>query len=163
VVVIVAGIDPGKTGALAVIDLERRVLMVHITPTIRVGKTKRDYDVGAMRDLLLCHPIQMCMIERQQAFPGQGRSSALSLGVGYGIWLGLLGALDVPHQIVSPRLWSGMMMRGVEGVGKQRNIKAARLVFPKQSLLATERSRKPHDGIADALLIAEYCSRTMRN
>ena len=52
-------------------------------------------------------------------------------------------------------------MRDSPGEGKARNIKAAMMLFPDQALLATERSRKPHDGLADALLIAEYCMRSM--
>ena len=160
---LVSGIDPGKTGGISILDTDTRdVVFLGLTPTVKVGKSKRDYDIGGMRRILESHDIKMCLIERQQAFPGQGRSSALNLGVGFGVWLGLLGALKIPHEIVGPRTWTSSMLRDSPGDGKARNIKAAMMLFPDQNLLASERSRKPHDGLADALLIGEYCLRMMR-
>lgn len=161
---LVCGIDPGKDGAVAVLDTrDRGVVFLGTTPTVRIGKTKRDYNVGGMRNILSSLEIKMCFIEKQQAFPGQGRSSALNLGMGFGLWLGLLGGLKIPHDVISPRSWTSEILRDSPGEGKARNIKAAMMLFPDQTLLASERSRKPHDGLADALLIAEYCARRMRS
>ena len=160
---IVCGIDPGKDGAIAGLDLDsREVVFKHVTPTLKSGKSKREYDIVSMADILRSHELGFVMIERQQAFPGQGRSSAFQLGVGYGIWLGLLGALAISHEIVSPRMWTGSLVRGSSGTGKGRNINAAKRLFPTLDLRATERSRKAHDGIADAVLIAEYGARRIR-
>ena len=163
---LICGIDPGKSGAVAIIDTGSvascRVMRVAVTPTIKVGKTKRDYDCVAMAELLSGEPkIDFCLIERQQAFRGQGVSSMFSLGVGYGMWLGILGALRIPHETVSPRVWTKAMVGGGRD-GKASNILACRRLFPEQTLLATDRSRKEHDGLADALLIAEYASRIGR-
>ena len=39
---------------------------------------------------------------------------------------------------------------------KNTSIDLCKRLFPDINLLATPRSRKPHDGMAEALLIAEY-------
>ena len=163
---VVCGIDPGKSGAVAIIDgvapPSEKVLSLSVTPTVRSGKTKREYDTSAMADVLRGFAIDYCIIVRQQAFRGQGVSSMFSLGAGYGMWLGILGCLQIPHVIVSPTVWTRKMV-GTGRDGKLSNIAACRRMFPTCDLLATERSRKPHDGLADALLLAEYGLRTLRD
>lgn len=58
--------------------------------------------------------------------------------------------------LVPVHRWQKFMYMGVAGEGKERSINAAKALFPLVSLLATGLSRKPHDGMADALLIAAY-------
>lgn len=41
------------------------------------------------------------------------------------------------------------------------SIKKAQELFPDVSLLASDRCKRPHDGLADALLIAEYGRRRL--
>jgi hypothetical protein len=54
------------------------------------------------------------------------------------------------------------MLAGTPGEDtKQRSVIAAQRLFPNVSLLPTPRCKKPSDGIADALLIAEWGRRKM--
>ena len=96
-------------------------------------------------------------VEKTQAAPGQGVTSMHSFGIGAGIILGVLAALDIPTELVVPSVWTRVMHRGSQGATpKERSRETALRLFPGHTFLATSRSRKPHEGIIDAVLIAEY-------
>lgn len=78
-------------------------------------------------------------------------------GAAFWFFVGIFGALRIPFEPALPRVWQREMHRGTPaGDTKQRSIVAAQRLFPRVSLLPTERSRRPNDGLADALLISEY-------
>jgi hypothetical protein len=159
--VIVGGIDPGKDGALCVLD-SKRIIFSTKTPVVRVGKgSKREYDVPAMLELLKKFSFDIVLIEKQQAFPGQGVSSTFSTGFGYGLWVGLLCAAQIPYEEVRPASWSRTMLAGASGKGKGAHILAAKRVFPGINLRKSERARTDDDGLADAALIAMYGHRRL--
>jgi hypothetical protein len=150
-----AGIDPGKTGALALLDADGQVL--DLTPMPMIG---REYDVATIagtlhrwreRQTFVC-------VEKLQPMPRSmgGASANFARGVA-SAWSWVLIALRVPHHVVPPRTWQKRMHEGTVGWDtKARSIQAAGRLFPSTSLLRTPRSRKLDHGLADALLIAEY-------
>lgn len=147
------GIDPGLDGAVAKQDsFECRV---YATPTVRISRG-RDYDEPAMRAILEGTLNPTAIIEKQQSMPGQGVRSTFMTGGGYYIWRGLLSGLGIPYEIVTARRWQKLMHGVASGDPKGRSIMACKRLFPTVSLLKSDRCRTPHDGIADALLIAEY-------
>ena len=155
---IVIGIDPGISGAVAAVDSEtRELLRVADTPVFNVQKG-REYDISGMADLLrsiiLGNPARV-VIERAQPMPGQGVTSTFSTGMGYGIWIGLLGALEIPYSSVRPCEWTRKLFKGVPGEGKARSILLASQTFPGIELVPPG-CRKPRDGRADAACLA-YC------
>lgn len=153
------GIDPGKSGFLVAIDGDGNVVAEAATPTIRVGRSRREYDVPAMRDALrgLGPDAAFVTIEKQQAMPGQGGTSMFSVGLGMGLWVGLVVGLGFPYQVVHPRTWRKAMCRDVPGEDpKGRSILAAQRLFPDVDLRKSERARKPDHNKADALLLASY-------
>ncbi len=157
----IVGIDPGLSGAVAVLNKEETpdVLGVWDTPTLALEKSKRAYDIPGMLKLLCELPSVVpvhVFIERQQAFPGQGVSSMFKIGYGYGLWLGILSALKFPYTVVSPVVWTKAMLAGIPGEGKDRSIEAAHRLFPNISV------GKSYRGRADALLIAEYGRRSVK-
>ena len=85
------GIDPGKDGAIAAIS-SGAIPQVFITPTVLTGKGgKRNYDERMMGkifyQLIKSYPdCEFVTIEKQQAMPGQGRTSMFSIGEGGGLW-----------------------------------------------------------------------------
>ena len=158
---IVGGIDPGKDGAIVILD-GKRVIFSTKTPVLRVGKgTKREYDPAAMKEILDRFKFDLVMIEKQQSFPGQGVSSTFATGFGYGLWIGLLSASGIPYEEVRPAAWSKVMLAGATGKGKGAHILAAKRVFPGINLKKSERARTDDDGIADAALLAMYGYRRM--
>ena len=79
----VAGIDPGLTGALAIID-EYRVVFVDDLPVhqIHAGKrTRAEIDLGGMRELLTSLTYDHVFIEQVAARPGQGVTSMFRFGL----------------------------------------------------------------------------------
>jgi len=155
----IIGIDPGKSGAVVSMNLETHaVSSKQITPMVKVGKSRQEYDIQGMSEMLksLSKDGGKVFIERQQARPGQGVSSMFTTGMGYGLWLGICGGLEIPIEVVSPTSWTREMLRGVPGEGKGRNILGAKRLFPSEDLRKSDRARVAHDGICDALLICEY-------
>lgn len=159
---IVAGIDPGLDGAVAILDHDGQLILFP-TPVIKAaGGGKRSFDLARMQDILC--PVRnvagLVVIERVGAMPGQGVTSMFNFGMGYGMWLGLLAGLGIPHQPVMPAAWKKSILAGT-AKDKQAAIEFINRRFPGVSLLATPKSRVPHDGFADASCLALYARQLM--
>lgn len=150
------GIDPGLDGGVALLDGETNELTLFKTPVIG-GK---EYDIQEMKNILL--RIQgkkaSATIENQISMPGQGLTSTLQTGKGFGIWLGLLAGLNVPYQVVSARQWQNRLFTGVKSTldTKDKSITVAKRLFPHADFRKSERATVANDGLTDAANIAEY-------
>ena len=152
------GIDPGLNGGLAFLDDELKVLALYVMPTI-AGK---DYDIQAIKNLLVSVRPDLATIETQIALPGQGLSSTLQTGKGFGILLGLMAGLDIPHQVIGAKQWQNKLYTGVSAKldTKAKSEIIAKRLFPKLDFRRSERATKAHDGLTDAACIAEYTRRS---
>ncbi len=162
----VIGIDPGKDGFICLLDGEE--VLSWPTPTINISKkgNKRGYLVPEMRRFLAVANPDFVVIEKQQAMPGmmkggkmvkQGVASSFATGQGYGLWEGLVAGLGLKYILVHPRTWQKVCHRDVQGDNtKARSILAAGRLFPNVDLRKNDKCRVPHDGKADALLLAWY-------
>ena len=164
---VVAGIDPGLDGAVFVI--EDGNARAFITPTLPAGKgTKRLYDVGVMAGVVDMRPsLDLVVIEQQRAFGGplarqKGTASAFSTGYGYGLWLGILSALRIPYEAVTPQAWHRALLGGLQGDNKARAIQKAQALFPSLDLRRSERARISHSGIADAVCLSWLALKMMK-
>jgi len=152
----IAGIDPGLTGAVAIINGGN--VIFHDTPTIKMKngkKTKTEFLPAEMADLFIRENVEHVYIEQVSARPGQGVTSMFSFGKGYGIWIGILAALKIPYTFITPQAWKKHMMQGMKDKDAAR-IRAQQL-YPSTT---QELSREKDIGRADALLIAE-CGRML--
>lgn len=154
---LVIGIDPGLSGAIAVIKLDGTVDF-HDCPLFTVG-TKHVYHPGGMAALLRQyqehHPNLLVGLEKVHSMPGQGVASTFLFGEGFGIWLGILAALRIPHELITPQSWKRGMMNG-----QNKDKDASRLVALRLFPSVSDRLKlKKHHGRADALLIAEFLRR----
>jgi hypothetical protein len=157
---IVAGVDPGKEGAIAVLDADGRVLDLGPIPLIKSPKGRDHYDLAAIRDhMLALRDLQVfVVVEKLQPMPMSkgGTIANYARGESQG-WNWLLEALKIPYSLVTPQAWQRAMFAGTTGTDpKQRSILAAQRLFPGVSLRRTARCRTSSDGMSDALLIAEY-------
>ena len=96
------GIDPGLTGAVAVLDHAGALVALHDVPTLTLRTsrgTRQDYDVPGMAALLQPYTDfrVYILLEEAQAMPGQGVRSMFTCGLGFGVWLGMRGALGLAH------------------------------------------------------------------
>lgn len=146
----VIGIDPGLTGGIAVLDQDGGLQALSDLPIIRDGKLSWVDGVrlqSFLMDTLTCRSAR-ALVERVQAFPKQGRSSAFNFGVGFGSILSLLQARHISIELVTPQSWKRAM--GLTN-DKQVSLDKARLLFPGSDLPFSK-----HDGRAEALLLAYY-------
>ena len=145
------GIDPGKSGGIAYIDTETNPPFSGTEP----------YDDKTLIDL--CRHFSgtdsvVCCLEKVGAMPGQGVVSMFSFGQSVGYIKGVLEAFRIPYQEISPRKWKSEF--GLTS-DKAKSAEVCGRLFPDVSLLATPRCKKPHDGMAEALLMAEYARRKL--
>jgi len=145
------GLDPGLAGALAVLADDGGLMAVHDTPTLTLRTTrgaKQEYDLPGMAALLRHYsgPGVQVLIEESQAMPGQGTRSMFTIGLGFGVWLGMLGALGLPYMRIRPHVWKRSL--GLTRDKEQAQLRAMQL-FPSADL----RRKKDH-GSAEALLLA---------
>lgn len=156
----ILGIDPGLTGALAVLDDQGTVAGIWDTPTLETrsgAKKRREYDLAQMRRLLAPFSADsLCALELVGPMPKQGVVSMWRMGFGVGVWEGLLAALKIPVERVSPQRWKSVMLDGLPK-GKDAPLYRAKSLWPDQT---DKLSLKKHHGRAEALLIAEWMRRT---
>lgn len=148
------GIDPGATGAIA--SISPTGITFIDCPTIKQnGKTKPNPTLMASELSQLVTPNSIIIIENVHAMPGQGVSSMFSFGMGYGCWLGIIAALNIPVEFVTPQTWKKYYNLGPD---KEASRAAALQLFPSQ---ANELKLKKHHGRAEALLLAEFLRRKL--
>lgn len=145
------GIDPGKSGAMAMLEyLGEDLQRVSVLPFDEKVYSK---ELGDISDCPSC-----CCLERVGAMPKQGVTSMFNFGENYGFIQGLLTAYSIPYELVTPQRW-----KKVFGVTKDKNssIDVCKRLFPSVKLRRTNRCKADHDGMAEALLMAEYARRSL--
>lgn len=149
------GIDPGVTGAIALLPDET----IWDTPVILING-KRSYQPVAMARIIqeildgAGDEEVMVALERQQAFPRQGSVSTGSIMRGYGLWEGILAAVGVAYSCPRPQEWQRAIGRAA-GKDKGASVQRAQQLFPR----FTARWKKNDHGKSDALLLAAYAQR----
>lgn len=157
----VIGIDPGKSGAIAMVERnptkgEDRVIWAVDCPVIK-SKGKTLYDERSMANLLKIgrgsvQPFEKVYLEKVHAMPGQGVTSMFEFGKGLGIWLGILSCMHKPYQLVTPQRWKRDMLKDVEGTDQ----KARAVIAAKRMFHDLELPYKKDHGKADAIMIAAW-------
>ena len=146
------GIDPGKSGAMAVIwnDETLQPTLIEYTGP-------------------LCYKTSFCdilrtelrvVVERLFARPGKLSSAKANFELGrcMGELETMLSMCGIPFQEVTPQAWQKEF--GISG-DKQTHVDCAKRLFPGVSLKRSDKCVKDFDGFADALLMAEYARRHM--
>lgn len=139
------GIDPGKNGGIAWIKDNGKAKAERLNIETLANRLRIITGNGSIPS--------KCYVEKVHAMPKQGVSSTFTFGVGYGFILGTLTAVGVKYELVTPEKWKKHM--GVTA-DKRTSVKRCQKLFPEVDLKASARCRKDHDGMAEALLIAEY-------
>jgi len=149
---IIIGIDPGKHGAIAALSEN----FVTVFPIPLAGN---EIDMPAIYDRLeeIVHNRSdvKVYIEKVHAMPQQGVRSMFTFGFTTGALHGIISSMKIPLFTVTPIAWKKVVLEGTKK-DKLAAITYCRNAYPKVSLFATEKSRTPHDGMADSLCIATY-------
>jgi crossover junction endodeoxyribonuclease RuvC len=140
---ITIGIDPGKDGAMAIIAPNE-------TYVIPFSETDYIKELGYIDTE---HYKVFCILEHVGAMPGQGSVSMFNFGANFGFIRGLLSANRIPYELVRPQKWKKAFSCTSD---KNTAIEVAKRLFPNIDLRRTPKCKGPHDGICEALLMAEY-------
>jgi len=139
------GVDIGADGAASVVDGAGKYI------------DGINFKKGTVRDIkdflteLYYNPDYECraLIESVHSSPQMGVSGAFSFGRSAGIIVGMLTAIGIPFDFVSPQKWQktlGCMTHGDKNISKAK----AQQLFPEVRITHSN---------ADSLLIAEYLRR----
>lgn len=148
---IILGVDPGASGAIARVEWDDGQTMVEVVDMpvgeILVGKTKRtrispELLAFTLRELM---PVDCAYVEEVASMPRQGLSSTFTFGQAHGMILGALAAFGVRVVRIRPQAWQNAAK--AKGDPRPRAME----LYP---ITTGELKLKKHDGRADAILIA---------
>lgn len=143
---IYAGCDPGKKGALAIVSAAGTEVFA-FDKAVYLTVIQRYAPLGLR-----------CCLEKVHAMPKQGVTSTFSFGEAYGWLKGMMDAFGVSYQEIPPERWKKEFGLNTD---KKKSIEVCRQLFPDVSLRASERCRVDSDGLAEAVLMAEYARRKL--
>lgn len=150
----VIGVDPGKTGAVA--SWDGKELRIEDVPTIAVGKgkgkTKTEINLPELAGIfnIIFAGADHAYVEQVAAMPGQGVTSMFSFGATYGMLKMGVAMANIPMTLISPVKWKAEMGLTRD---KEKSRERALQLFPKFSDYF---KLKKHDDRAEAALLAYY-------
>ncbi len=157
---IVAGVDPGATGAIFVLDTETRAMWCYDMPTVTYVDSKRRklqrVDPMLVERIMVQHElvhgrIDVSCVEKVGAMAKQGLSSTFAFGRAAGIVEGVMAAHSADLIVMRPQEWQPLArVKGGEHI-KDNARERAQQLFPER---AEWFKLKKHSGRADAALIA---------
>ena len=142
----IIGIDPGAYGAATLMSMDGVIVDVIEFSKNTESEICDCFIEFAQEEKLFAY------IENVHAMPKQGVSSTFKFGRGYGFLIGVLTALKIPYEKVTPNTWQKYLSCQSKGNKNITKTKAQQL-FPKQKIT---------HAVADAILIAEYGRRVKK-
>lgn len=161
------GIDPGMYGAVAFMDgperldvIDMPLFSIEMATKSKGGKPRKrnEIDLHALlghirRRTLFADATPAALIEKVGAMPREGAVGAFTFGFSTGALHGLLVAMGIPYDTVTPQKWKKAL--GLTG-DKDASRRLASRLMPQHAHLWP---LKKHDGRAEAALIAWYAAR----
>lgn len=151
----VLGIDPGKKGAIALID-GLQLLHVFDMPIVALKKGTKvcchtlNTELAA---LFYEHgPVNLAVVETVHATPQMGVTSSFDFGRSFGVIEMAIISRGVRVEYVQPAKWKGALGLGAD---KNSSLALARAKWPDSDAFRRQRD----EGRAEACLIAEYARR----
>lgn len=157
---IVAGVDPGLSGAVALLD-GPNLLAVFDLPTIdkpHKNGTRAELSPALLQDELIGDvKVGVAFIEQVTASPQMGTVSAFRFGECFGQICAVFQCLGIRTELVRPQTWKKAM-----GLGADKALSRATAIklWPMQSEYF---ARVKDDGRAEAALLAEFGRRWTEN
>lgn len=149
----VLGIDIGVNGAVAMVDLNGKLLDVWPMPCLDDGPAKRrSINAPLLAKLVFDSHATLAYVERVGVRPGEGAVGAFQFGDCAGVVRGVLAAAAIPTQLIMPSVWKRIIgiPPGKEGAKDAARSEAIRR-WPAE---AGRFKRKKDADAAEAALIA---------
>ena len=137
------GIDIGLSGAITILDKEKKIIEIIKTPTSI--KDFADWIDNYKEN-------SICMIEQVHSWPGNYHMASFSFGEINGITKTIIQLKNIPHYFVSPQKWMGWYNMKKEKDESENKWKD-RLLIKSQQLFP---ENKIYKYMADSVLIANY-------
>lgn len=152
----ILGIDPGHSGAFAILDLKTgSVLKMGRMPVDSGGviyKNRTKVNIRKLWDAIA--PYERCIrctiLERVHSMPKQGVASTFTFGRSFGALEGLLEGHAMRITYAEPSVWKSIFNLSRD---KQDSLNLAKKLWPE---IKGHFERKNDDGLAEACLLAEY-------
>ena len=153
------GIDPGLTGALAILD-EKKIFDVIDLPTMSDGKkSKKQLNSAHLSQYISANIIDLnntvVVVEQVNAMPGQGVTSMFNFGQTFGAIKGISATLKLPIYFVRPSKWK----KHFDLINSSKDASRTKVIEMYPSF-AEKLSKKKDVNKSDAILIARYFSET---
>lgn len=156
-----AGIDIGKSGAI--------VMLSNDITSIKMPMINKELDLYSLNGVFekLKADEYHVVFEKLGVIFGSSKITAFSMGEQSGIMEALCVAHKIPYTKVRAVDWQKEMFQGITKIqkaGKQSTDTKAMALIASNRLFPTvtktfNNATKPHDGLIDALLMAEYAKR----
>jgi crossover junction endodeoxyribonuclease RuvC len=155
----IIGIDPGLSGAIAVLD-DQKVKRIFDMPVMSEGKKNKRQLNSALLVSLLKENINskedtIIVVEQVNAMPGQGVTSMFNFGQTFGAIKGISAALGLPIFFVRPAKWK----KHFELINSSKDASRTKAIEMYPSL-SGQLSKKKDVNKSDAILIARFYSET---
>lgn len=154
---IFVGIDPGKSGGIAIIWSESRVELIPMPETEKdLHQSITFLGASKLTNVVAC-------IELVHSMPKMSSQSMFEFGKQYGKCLMWLAVLGVPYHLPTPQQWmKGLKIPSVKGEKYNDRKKRLRAICQRlyPSLTIWDGPMEKQKSVCDALLIATYCKET---
>lgn len=158
----ILGIDPGQTGGLVLLGPSGSVMSKSVMPV----RKDNELDKNELLDILVeWHTWDDFHIFFERIIPfAMSAKGALAFGRQLGMLEYIFWQKEYKTTFVEAAKWTRVMHQGIDAnlKPKVRSLIAVERLFPGVNLKATDKCKKDHDGLVDALLIAEYGRRTLK-
>ena len=154
---IIIGIDPGLSGAIAILE-DNKVLGIFDMPVMAEGKkNKRQLNSSQLVNIITDNTDNTqeiaVIVEQVNAMPGQGVTSMFNFGQTFGAIKGVCAALKLPIFFVRPSKWK----KHFELINSSKDSSRTKVIEMYPSL-SNQLSKKKDVNKSDAILIARfYC------
>jgi len=148
------GIDPGQTGAIAIMEGGKITAVIDMPIMARTHGKGFQVDPYSLTTALFDSKATRAtevILEQVSAMPGQGGVSMFNFGEGVGVVKGVLGALQMSARFVTPQKWK----KAAGLIGKDKDA-ARTLAIQLHPEVAGQLTRKKDGGRADAICIAHF-------
>ena len=156
---IIIGIDPGISGALAILE-GKRVMKIIDMPVMSEGKkNKRQVNSALLASLIKENTKDydeiVVVVEQVNAMPGQGVTSMFNFGQTFGAIKGICAALNLPIFFVRPAKWK----KHFDLINSSKDASRTKAIEMYPSI-SDQLSKKKDVNKSDAILIARFYSET---
>jgi hypothetical protein len=156
------GLDPGSMGGGVVINdisvIHQFVIKIDKERNFKINEFIKDLSIISKKNSII-------ILEDVHSIFGMSAKSNFNFGKICGQIEGIITTLGYKYIKVQPKIWQKEILGDMEKIKKkdsnandtkQMALIKSKELFPDFNNLATPRCSKPHDGLIDALLIAEW-------